>query len=274
MKRTGKTLTSAGGVLAAALAAWAVTAPDSFGNPAAPTGPPQAVRHAAARTDAPPARGDGAASPRSVLWDGDASHGLDVFGTTLCDAPGSVTVDNWGGSRGDIFKFNKPIGVPRCEAHNVRTASGEYTFRDNSTYWFGWDSMTKTGDAQTVFQWKSNGTNDQHSQNYPVIMKVEDGRLKVWYVAPGEEWISIGSAPWSAGTWHAIQLGITTSSGSSGTLSVHLDGQEIASRSGARTWDDLGNKPRWGTYWGTDGSTASINWIDGLAMGESRADVD
>ncbi|MET7363739.1 heparin lyase I family protein [Streptomyces sp. NPDC005562] len=255
MHRTGKTLISAGGVAVAVLAAWALAAPESSGAPAHEHG----------------AR---AGATKGVLWDGDASNGLGVFGTTLCESPGSVTVDNWGGSRGDIFKFNKPIGVPRCEAHNVRIASGEYPWREGGTYWFGWDSMTKTGEAQTVFQWKSNGTNDQHSQNYPVIMKVEDGKLKVWYVAPGEVWTPIGSAAWSAGAWHAIQLGITTSSGSSGKLSVYLDGREIASRTGARTWDDLGNKPRWGTYWGTDTSTASINWIDGLAMGQARSDVD
>ncbi|MGI5466252.1 heparin lyase I family protein [Streptomyces sp. CA-132043] len=196
-----------------------------------------------------------------------------MFGTTLCDSPGSVTVDNWGTARGDIFKFNKPIGVPRCEAHNVRADGEEYSFADGKTYWFGWDSMTKTGDAQTVFQWKSNGTNDQNAQNYPVLMKVEDGKLKVWYVAPGEKWISIGTAPWSPGEWHSIQLGITTSSAESGTLAVYMDGTRIASRSDARTWDDRGNKPRWGTYWGTDDSTASINWIDGLKMGTTRADV-
>ncbi|MFJ6695312.1 heparin lyase I family protein [Streptomyces sp. NPDC091272] len=210
----------------------------------------------------------------AVLWDADASQGTDVFVTTLCDAPASVSVDNWNDGHGDFFTFNKPIGAARCEAHSVRTSAGEYAFQDNKTYWFGWDSMTKTGDAQTVFQWKSNGTNDQNAQNYPVIMKVEGGLLKAWYVAQGEEWTSIGTAPWTAGTWHSLQLGITTNSAGQGTLSAFLDGREFASRTGARTWDDLGNKPRWGTYWGTDTSTASINWIAGLKMGTTKADVD
>ncbi|MZD06523.1 hypothetical protein GTW43_15665 [Streptomyces sp. SID5785] len=210
----------------------------------------------------------------AVIWDADAAQGVGVFVTTLCDSPASVTTGNWNDGHGSFFKFNKPIGVARCEAHSVRTSAGEYTFRDNSTYWFGWDSMTKTGNAQTVFQWKSNGTNDQNSQNYPVLMKVEDGRLKAWYVEPGENWVSIGTTPWTAGEWHSIQLGITTDSAGAGTLSVYKDGTEFASRTGARTWDDLGNKPRWGTYFGTDTSTASINWVAGLAMGTSRADVD
>lgn len=259
MSRTMKSLVSATGVAAVIILAWNLPSPDSS---------------ASSASSSSGTSSSGSSSRTRLLWDGDASNGLDVFGTTLCDSPGSVTVDDWGGSRGDIFKFNKPVGVPRCEAHNVRTGEGEYPFKDGSTYWFGWDSMTKTGDAQTVFQWKSNGADDQHSQNYPVLMKVEDGKLKVWYVAPGEEWISIGSAPWTAAEWHSIQLGITTSAGDSGKLSVYLDGEQVAARTDARTWDDLGNKPRWGTYWGTDSSTASINWIDGLKMGAARSDVD
>ncbi|MER5441094.1 hypothetical protein [Streptomyces sp. NPDC002790] len=105
----------------------------------------------------------------------------------------------------------------------MRTSTGEYTSRNNSTYWFGWDSMTKTSNAQTVYPWKSNGTNDQN-----------------------------------------------TNSAGQGTLSVYKDG----SRADAQTWDDLGNKPRWGTHFGADTSTASINWIAGLKMGTSRGDID
>ncbi|WP_030256149.1 heparin lyase I family protein [Streptomyces violens] len=265
MSRLPKYLIPVGAAAVLAIA-WGATS--SLGT----TGP--SPHHAASPSPSRSHSNAAATEAGSLLWDGDASHGLEVFGTTLCEAPGSVTVDDWGTSRGKIFKFNKPIGVPRCEAHNVKTDGGEYPFADGKTYWFGWDSMTKTGDAQTVFQWKSNGTNDENSQNYPVLMKVEDGKLKVWYVAPGEEWIPIGTAPWSAGQWHSIQLGIATSSSSSGTLSVYLDGKQITSRQGARTWDDKGNKPRWGTYWGTDDSTASINWIDGLKMGTTRTDVD
>jgi hypothetical protein len=210
----------------------------------------------------------------SVIWDAAASNGTSVFVTPLCDSPASISVGNWNDGHGDFFKFNKPVGAARCEAHSVRTSSGEYAFKDSTTYWFGWDAMTKTGDAQTVFQWKSNGTNDQNSQNYPVLMKVEDDQLKAWYVAPGEQWISIGTTPWTAGAWHSIQLGITTDASGQGSLSAYKDGVEFASRTQARTWDDLGNKPRWGTYWGTDTSTASINWVAGLSMGTSRADVD
>ncbi|MGW0777318.1 heparin lyase I family protein [Streptomyces sp. NPDC002835] len=207
----------------------------------------------------------------AVLWDGDAAKGPGVFETVLCPSPGGVSVKNWGDAHGDFFEFLKPAGSERCEAHSINRPE---LLRNNATLWFGWGSMTKTGNAQTVFQWKSNGTNDQNQQNYPVIMKVEDSRLKVWYVAPDERWISIGSAPWAPESWHSVQLGITTSSVGAGTAEVWLDGSRIARRTGMRTWDDLGNKPRWGTYGSTISGVSSTNWVDDPILGNARGDVD
>ncbi|MFC7622152.1 heparin lyase I family protein [Microlunatus sp. GCM10028923] len=205
----------------------------------------------------------------AILWDGNASKGFGVFAAVLCDG-GSATVTDWNDGHGAIFSLNKPVGSDRCEVHSI---NDESRLGDNRTLWFGWDLNTKTGNAQTVFQWKSNGTNDQHQQNYPVIMKVEDGRLRVWYVAPGETWIGIGSAAWTPGTWNAIQLGITTSSGSAGSIEVYLNGTRIAARSGVRTWDDLGNKPRWGTYGATIANTESHVWVDDPRLGTDRGSV-
>lgn len=207
----------------------------------------------------------------AVLWDGDASRGTGVFEAVLCPSPGGVSVRNWGDAHGDFFEFLKPAGSERCEGHSINRPE---LLQNDRTLWFGWDSMTKTGNAQTVFQWKSNGTNEQNQQNYPVIMKVEDSRLKVWYVAPGEQWISIGSAPWTPESWHSVQLGITTSSSTGGSAEVWLDGNRIAHATGIRTWDDLGNKPRWGTYGTTITDVSSTNWVDDPTMGDTRADVD
>lgn len=211
----------------------------------------------------------------SLIWDGDASHGTGVFANVLCDSPSHLTTPDWNDGRGDIFAFTKEEGSERCEGHSVRAGGSEYQFTGDGThpYWFGWESMTKTGNAQTVFQWKSNGTNDQNSQNYPVIMKVEDSRLKVWYVAPGEGWISVASVPWSPEAWHRIELGIHARPGTAGWFQVHLDGQRIADVSGVQTWDTRGNKPRWGTYGSTITDVESVNWINGLKMGTAKGDV-
>ncbi|MEV5018007.1 heparin lyase I family protein [Streptomyces sp. NPDC053780] len=207
----------------------------------------------------------------AVLWDGDASRSTRVFEAVLCPSPGGATVENWGDAHGDFFAFLKPAGSERCEGHSIDRPE---LLRNDTTLWFGWDSMTKTGNAQTVFQWKSNGTNDQNQQNYPVIMKVEDSRLKVWHVAPGEQWVSLGSAPWLPESWHSVHLGITTSSTDSGAVEVWLDGTRIAHRTGIRTWDDMGNKPRWGTYGSTIADVSSTHWVDDPIMGDTRADVD
>lgn len=205
----------------------------------------------------------------AILWDGNASRGFGVFAAVLCDG-GHPSITDWNDGHGAIFSVHKPAGVDRCELHSI---DDESLLGDNRTLWFGWDLNTKTGNAQTVFQWKSNGTGDQHQQNYPVIMKVEDDRLKVWYVAPGETWIAIGSAAWTPGTWNAIQLGIGTSSGSAGSVEVFLNGTRIAARTGVRTWDDLGNKPRWGTYGSTIAHTASHVWVDDPRLGTDRGAV-
>ncbi|MEU7033864.1 heparin lyase I family protein [Streptomyces sp. NPDC046237] len=207
----------------------------------------------------------------AVEWNGDADNGgTAVFASVLCDSPSYVYQPDWGDGRGKIFGFTKAVGSERCEGHGI---AGR-TLTSGRTYWFGWESMTKTGNAQTVFQWKSWGTGDEHDQNYPVIMKVEDSRLKIWYVAPGEQWISVGSVAWTPGTWNKIELGIDAQTSTSGSFSLYVDGQLVVDRQNARTWDLQGNVPRWGSYGSTIVDVESIHWVDGLKMGTTRADVD
>lgn len=79
------------------------------------------------------------------------------------------------------------------------------------TYWFGWESMTKTGNAQ---------------------------------------------------------------SSTAGSFALYVNGQLVVDKHDVRTWDLKGNVPRWGTYGSTISDVESVNWVDGLKMGSSRADVD
>ncbi|MGI5347711.1 heparin lyase I family protein [Streptomyces sp. CA-250714] len=209
------------------------------------------------------------AAQAEVLWDGDASGGTGVFDSLLCEAPGSVTAQDNHDGRGEVFKFNKPLGVKRCEAHG---AAG-LTFRNNSTYYLGWDTRTNTDDAATIFQWKSCGTGDQHQQNYPVIIKVEGGRLKLFHIEAGEKWTLKWSTPVRKDTWKRIVLGIhTSSSAGSGWVEMYYNGTKVARFSG-RTWDDLGNDTRWGSYGAEVENKRAINWIDGLRIGTSHADA-
>ncbi|WP_327352400.1 heparin lyase I family protein [Streptomyces sp. NBC_01304] len=216
-----------------------------------------------------------AASPAqaSVIWNGDASGGTGVFSSILCDSPGSVVAQDNDDGRGQVFKFNKPLGLERCEAHGITVGGSRYTFKNNSTYWLGWDTSTNTPDAGTIFQWKSYGTNDQHQQNYPVLMKVEGGVLKLFHIKVGEEWTLKWSTPVATSTYKRIVLGIHTSSdASSGRVEAYYNGAKVADFTG-RTWDDLGNDTRFGSYGAEVQDKRVINWIDGLKVGTSYADV-
>ncbi|MFG2137711.1 hypothetical protein [Streptomyces sp. NPDC048650] len=209
----------------------------------------------------------------SVIWNGDAAGGTAVFSSILCDAPGSVTAQDNHDGRGEVFKFNKPLGLKRCEAHGLTVAGSRYIFRNDHTYYLGWDTSTNSPDAATVFQWKSYGTGDQQQQNYPVLMKVEGGVLKLFHIAAGERWTLKWSTPVATGTYKRIVLGIHTSDdAATGWVEAYYNGTKVASFSG-RTWDDLGNDARWGTYGTEVTDKRVINWIDGLKVGTSYADV-
>ncbi|MEV1044027.1 heparin lyase I family protein [Streptomyces sp. NPDC049916] len=212
-----------------------------------------------------------AASPAhaAVLWTADPASGTGSFSYTACDG-GSITTHDGNDGHGPVFRLDKPAGSDRCE---VAGAAGR-TWSNDTTYWWGWRLRTSTPDAQTVFQWKSWGTGEEQQQNYPVLMKVEDGRLKIWYVAPGEIWKPVGSREWTTTGYHKIELGITTRSDNTGSFALYVDGSLVVDQRSVRTWDDRGNNPRWGTYGSAIGDVDSTVWIDDLRLGQTRADVD
>ncbi|MFF4966189.1 heparin lyase I family protein [Streptomyces sp. NPDC001037] len=214
----------------------------------------------------------------SVLWDGDASQGTRVFGNLDCAAPGSVDTASSSTGHGTIFRFTKPAGDIRCEARGISVNGSRYAFADASTYYFGWESQPSTvsGDF-VVWQWKSY---PNANQNYPLIMTIKDGSIRLFYVAPdSSSWKLLWSHPIGAGEWHRYAVGIhTSSSSSSGWAELYFDGvrQTLAggtTRFTGRTWDSA-NEPKWGAYDRDDGSTEIINRIDSLKVGTSYGDVD
>ncbi|MET7789569.1 hypothetical protein ABZS93_23575 [Streptomyces sp900116325] len=215
-----------------------------------------------------------AASP---LWNGDTSGGTGVFGTLDCDAPahtGVVFDDEHG--HGDVWKFDKPSGSPRCEARNIRVGGSAYQFRNDSTYYLGWSSaVSTTTGAFVTFQWKSypNG-----SQNYPVLMEVKNGDVRLFHVAPGGTWNLIWSAPVTVWLYNDFALGIHTSdTATGGWIELYFNGTRQTFSNGStrytgRTWDG-DNEPKWGAYDSDDPASAEINYVDGLKAGTSYADV-
>ncbi|MET7844907.1 heparin lyase I family protein [Streptomyces sp. NPDC005356] len=213
----------------------------------------------------------------SVVWDGDASQGIGVFGNLDCPDPGSVITAESSTGHGTIFRYTKPAGDIRCESRGISVGGSRYAFTDGGTYYFGWESQPSTvsGDF-VVWQWKSYPNADQ---NYPLIMTIKDGAIRLFYVPPGStSWTLLWSQPIAAGAWNRYAVGIHASSdASSGWVELYFNGvkQTLAdgtTRYTGRTWDSV-NEPKWGAYDRDDGSTEITNRIDSLKLGTSYTDL-
>jgi len=209
----------------------------------------------------------------SVIWDGAAGKGAGVFGNSNCDSPGTITAVA-DASRGTVWRFNKPKGDKRCEAHGIKVGGKKYTFQNNSTYYLGWSmKLSSTVDNNANFQWKSYG---HHIQNYPLVLKMRGGRLTLLNRQPGGKDYYPWSMPLSANTWTGIVLGIHTSDAlTGGWVELYVGGVQQTFSNGQKRWacrtmDDT-NDPKWGVYGAT--GAAVTNYVDGLKVGTTYADV-
>jgi Polysaccharide lyase len=209
-----------------------------------------------------------------LIWDGDASRGTSVFGNLNCDPPSSVTAVN-DSSQGRVWRYYKPSGSNRCENHGIRVGGSRFVFRSGTTYYLGWRSrLSTTVNNNAIFQWKSYGN---HIQNYPVLLKMINGRVTLMYRAPGESCCrTLWSRSISANTWYHYTLALhLSSSASSGWIEFWFNGTRQTLSNGStryfgRTLDDI-NEPKWGIY-GASGTTVS-SYADGLKVGRSFNDV-
>ena len=211
-----------------------------------------------------------------VIVDADAASGsaADTFGrigSGNCE-DGSITAVT-DATQGRVWRFHKPRGTDRCEARGIRVSGGMFEFANNATYYLGWRSrLTSAVDNKAVFQWKSYG---DHSQNFPVVLKMIDGKLTMLQRQPEAE-----HRPWSrpvaANSWHHVALGIHTSDAlTGGWVEVYLNGAPQTFSNGStrwpcRTWDSS-NDAKWGINGASD--TTVTNFVDGLKVGTRYADV-
>lgn len=209
-----------------------------------------------------------------LIWDGDASQSKTAtFGIDNCPPPGSITTVN-DASRGEVWRFSKPVDDNRCEVHGIKVDGNMYKFQNNATYYISWSSrLSSIADNNAVFQWKSYG---DHIQNYPVVLKMIDGKLTLLQRQPEGVTTHPWDAPITADSWNRIVLGIHTSSElTGGWVELYVNGVQQtfsnnATRWPCRTWDSS-NDPKWGVYGGRD--DAITNEIDGLRIGTTLADV-
>ncbi|MBY8883883.1 polysaccharide lyase [Streptomyces sp. PTM05] len=214
----------------------------------------------------------------SEVWNGDASQGTKVFGNLDCASPGSVTPVAGTDGHGTVFRYTKAVGVYRCESRGIRVDGSRYQFADSHTYWFGWQqrfAVVPTGSDWVPWQWKSY---PDAEQDYPLLMTVSDGKLNLVYVGPGQGWKYIWSKPVTAYDWNRVAIGIhTSSSASAGSVELYYNGVRQTFTNGStnytgRTWDSA-NEPKWGVYDRGDTTHLLTNWVDGLKLGTTYADV-
>jgi hypothetical protein len=210
----------------------------------------------------------------SVIWDGDAARASAsaTFGIDNCDAPGSITAVT-DPARGRVWRFDKPAGSNRCEAHGFKVGGGMYRFGNGGTYYLGWSSkLSNLTDNNATFQWKSYGN---HIQNYPVVLKMLRGKLTLLQRQPDQTYY-----PWSraiaVNSWNHIVLGIHTSDVlTGGWVELYVNGEQQTFSNGAKRWPcrtwDSSNDPKWGVY-GAEASSVT-NFVDDLKVGTSLADV-
>jgi hypothetical protein len=215
-----------------------------------------------------------------LIWDGDASKGTGVFKTISsagnCGAPSSITPVS-DAQRGRVFRYNKPSTSNRCENHGIRVGGSGYVFQNNTTYYLGWWSkLTTTANNNANFQWKSYG--DGHQQNFPIVLKMINGRMTLMQRQPGGVETFLWSRPISANTWNHFALGIRLSNAiRGGWIEFYFNGVRQTLTTGGtrfacRTFDSGNhNCPKWGVYGGR--GRAMANFVDGLKVGRSFSDV-
>ncbi|MFD5875921.1 hypothetical protein [Streptomyces sp. NPDC060322] len=215
----------------------------------------------------------------AVVWDGAASQGTAVFGSTECAAPGSLVTAAQDDGHGTVFRYTKAVGVYRCESRGIQVDGSRYPFAADRTYWLGWEqkfSVVPAGSDWVPWQWKSypNAT-----QNYPLLMTVGDGLVRLIHVGPGEDWKTIWSEPVEAFAWNRVAVGIHTSaSAATGWVELYYNGvrqtfSDGTTRYAGRTWDSA-NEPKWGAYDRDNTTTEIVNRVGGLKLGTTYGDVD
>jgi hypothetical protein len=212
-----------------------------------------------------------------LIWNGDASNGTGIFkaiSTGNVEPPSSITAVN-DASRGLIWRFQKPSESNRCENHGIKLNGNNFVFQNNTTYYLGWSTrLSNNTNNNANFQWKSYGN---HIQNFPVVLKMINGRLSMLQRQPGPSESIIWSAPFSANTWYHIVVGLHLSDETrGGWVELYFNGVRQTFTNGTqryacRTFDGGHVCPKWGVYGAT--GTSISNYIDDLKVGFTYNDV-
>jgi len=222
----------------------------------------------------------GGTARASLIWDGSASRGTGVFKLigSNCSSPGRVTAVN-DSTWGRVWRYRKPSGRDRCESHGIKVGGSNYTFRNGSTFYLGWRSkLSSTVNNNANFQWKVFPAPGPAGLNWPLVLKMVNGRVTMLNRKATDEVYTIWSRPLSANAWNHYVLAIRTSSvRDGGYVELWFNGAKQTFSNGSQRWPcrtfDVEHVcPKWGVY-GASGSTVT-NYIHGLKIGTTYGDVD
>jgi len=220
------------------------------------------------------------AAEAALLWEGDPAKGRGVFklvGNGNC-ADGTIeAVMDADPNRGLVWRYHKPAESNRCESHGIRVDGRNFVFENGQTYYLGWWSrLTSTANNNANFQWKSYG--DGHIQNYPVVLKMIDGRMTLMQRQPGGVNTFLWSRPIAANGWNHYAMALKLSNElTGGYIEFWFNGVRQTFTTGSQRFDcrlfDSGNHncPKWGVYGGT--GRVMDNFVSGLKVGTTLADV-
>lgn len=210
----------------------------------------------------------------AVLWDGSASRGTSVFNKLNLVNGATLTVVS-DGTYGQVFRFYKPSGSDRAEAHGPRGL----TISEGNTYYIGWVSrLSSTVTNNAIFQWKTYPTTGPQSlQNWPIVLKVINGKLTIIQRQPNNVVTTLLSRSISANTWYRHVMAIKVSRATTGGyLQYWFNGSRQTFNNGSqtwncKTWDGDYCDPKWGIYGATNSTINS--YVGRLKIGSSYADV-
>ncbi len=216
----------------------------------------------------------------TLIWDGNASRGTGVFKLigSNCGSPGSVTAVS-DATWGRVWRYNKPSGSNRCESHGIKVNGNPYVFRNGSKYFLGWRSrLSNLVNNNANFQWKVFPAPGPADLNWPVVLKMINGRVTMLNRKSGSEVFTIWSHAISLNQWNHYVVALALSNQrDGGTIELWFNGVKQTFSNNSQVWRarlyDVDHVcPKWGVY-GAETSSVS-NYVHGLLVGTTLGDVD
>jgi hypothetical protein len=210
----------------------------------------------------------------TVLWDGDAAKGVDVFEGVEC-TKGTVTVDS-DPMYGPVWKFFFPDGDTRCE---VRGSKG-YDIQPGAEIYVGWRVKYEValGTLRYVFQMKGYPPPALQA-NHPIVFATEQNNLVLINYDLHDQRHTIWQTPITRGAWQSVVVHMKMALDPTvGFIELWYDGAKQTFAGGmdripANTFDAGRTLVKWGIYRGGQGPGDCYEYLSRPRIGTTYQDV-